>query len=191
MSCQQIAHIHCNITCAKQLLVLAKRDLGIPQDESPGSKKKEVFDKALQIGGVESQYKSSSLDKVKDAVISATGMVVYIKDPWADELSADLPCQITNAKHLLVLAKRDLGLPDDENNCNGAALVPAEVPTEAPISAGGDLEQPADCEQQEKDFSVSGLDMAMAVSSDITAVEIAYAARVFERTYVSIVTGTV
>ncbi|KAG7342381.1 hypothetical protein IV203_007474 [Nitzschia inconspicua] len=238
------ADIHCNISYAKQLLVLAKRDLGIPQDKSPESKKKEVFDKARQIGGVESQYKSSSLNKVKDAVISATGMVVYIKDPWADELSEDLHCRITNAKHLLVLAKRDLGLPDDEvseskkeeimerarqlggiheltpkdkvsetSGKNHVSIVvillllialvlglsigltrqkdsgkPATTPpTDAPTNAS----TPVNCEQEEKEFSVSGLVVAMAVNADISDVEIAYAARVFQRTYVAMLTGAV
>ncbi|KAG7363555.1 hypothetical protein IV203_026916 [Nitzschia inconspicua] len=238
------ADIHCNITYTKHLLVLAKRDLGIPQDESPESKKKEVFDKARQIGGVESQYKSSSLDKVKDAVISATAMVVYIKDPWADELSADLHCQITNAKHLLVLAKRDLGLPDDEvseskkdeimerarqlggiheltpkdkvsktsgNNHVSIVVIllllialvlglsigltrqkdsgePVTTPpTEAPTNAS----TPVNCEQEEKEFSLFGFVVVMAVNTDINDVEIAYAARVIQRTYLAMLTGAV
>ena len=60
---------------------------------------------------------------------------------------------------------------------------PAPAPTEAPALPPSGIDP--DCEQVEKKFSVPGVVVGMAVTSDISENEINYAASVLQKTYAS------
>jgi hypothetical protein len=243
----------CSFEHATTLLRMAKQELELDEMAYPDDKKALIFAKVKELS-----------ENFEFSTREGPATIVFVKDPWADELSNELNCRITNAKQLLVLAKRELNLSEDKpapesmkeevmekareiaetyhltpkdfvakadddnrvsiavvivvivvaaivgvavgisrkNKRNNAAVPPSpstlapsaapestDAPTVAVTSGGPGTNLPVDCEQVEMEFSVPSLAVAMAVSSDITDVEINYAAAVFQRTYVALVRG--
>ncbi|KAL3909649.1 MAG: hypothetical protein SGILL_008004 [Bacillariaceae sp.] len=230
------AEYDCSLVDATTLLHMAKHDLEIDEKEYPEDQKEVVMAKVKELS-----------DGFDFATAPEPTTIVFVRDPWADQLSKELGCRISNAKQLLLLAKRDLGLPEDEpspvsqkaavfekareiaksydltprdevqeevdNNQLIVAIIIAlfviaaivgvsvgvtrnnrnkETPdaTEAPAPTPGTSIDP-DCEQIEKQFSVPGVMVGMAVSADISEVEINYAASVLQKTYTSLVQGAI
>ncbi|KAL3907064.1 MAG: hypothetical protein SGILL_009022 [Bacillariaceae sp.] len=226
----------CSSVDASTLLQMAKHDLDIEETEYPEDKKEEIMDKVDEL-----------TEGFSFAPNPEPTTIVFVRDPWADELSKELNCRISNAKQLLLLAKRDLGLAEDEpapvaqkgaifekareiaktydltprdvtndevdqnkvivaviialfviaaiigvsvgvtrNNRNNEEPAPTEAPGNVPP---GGIDP--DCDQVEKKFSVPGVVVGMAVTSDISDVEISYAASVLQKTYTSLLQGAV
>jgi hypothetical protein len=177
--------LKCRLTNAKQLLMLAKRELNLPEDKpAPGTMKDEVMEKAREIGAnynlTPKDAPVGGGDNDNNRNIVAGIIVVFV-------VAAIIGVAIAVSRR-----NRDADAP--ASTPAPATDAPSAVPesTGAPsvvsTSEGPGTNLPIDCEQVEKEFSVP-LYVTMAVSSDITDVEINYAASVFQRTYVAVVRG--
>jgi hypothetical protein len=229
----------CSLVDATTLLQMAKHDLEIDEKEYPEEKKEEIMSKVAELS-----------DGFNFAAAPEPTKLVFVRDPWADELSKELNCRISNAKQILLLAKRELGIPEDElspiarkaevfakarevaksydltpkdevqEEVNHNQLIVAiiialfviaaivgvsvgvtrrnrnneetatEAPTEGPENFPPGGIDP-DCPKVEKKFSVPGVVVGMAVSQDITDVEINYAAAVLQKTYTALLQGAI